>query len=207
MELFNLPNSLTLLRFALVPVFTYYFLSGSYRVALIVFVVTGMTDVIDGYLARKLQKKTALGSVLDPAADKLLMLVTFIVLAMRALVPFWLSILVIFRDVWIVGGTFILKRLKKKLYFKPTRLSKLNTFFQLFTIFLAFLLTFIRAEQPGFLLPYEGGVARMLGGIIYVCAGMTLASGIQYTRIGLQILRSGREYADLPLEKDQADRQ
>lgn len=87
MELFNLPNSLTLLRFALVPVFTYYFLNGSYRIALIVFVVTGMTDVIDGYLARKLQKKTALGSVLDPAADKLLMFVTFIVLAMRSLVP------------------------------------------------------------------------------------------------------------------------
>ncbi|MFO1462264.1 MAG: CDP-alcohol phosphatidyltransferase family protein [bacterium] len=202
MQIFNLPNSLTLLRILLVPVFTYYFLNGSYRVALMVFVVTGMTDVIDGYLARKLQKKTTLGSILDPAADKLLMLVTFIVLALSRLVPAWLSALVIARDLVIVGGTLILKQLKKRLYFKPTRLSKLNTFFQLFTIFLAFLLTFLRAERPGFLLPYEGLVARLLGWVIYVCAGMTVASGIQYTRIGIQILHAGREYADLPLKKD-----
>src|SRR5262245_24837039 len=120
MQIFNLPNSLTLLRILLLPVFTYFFLSGDYRIALIIFVVTGMTDVIDGFLARALQKKTTLGAVLDPAADKLLMLVTFIVLAMRDLVPGWLSALVILRDLVIVLGTLVLKRLKKKLYFKPT---------------------------------------------------------------------------------------
>jgi cardiolipin synthase len=207
MQIFNLPNSLTLLRILLVPVFTYFFLKGEYRIALIVFVITGMTDVVDGYLARLLRKKTTLGSILDPAADKLLMLVTFIVLAMRALVPPWLSLLVILRDLVIVIGTWILKRLKKKLYFKPTRLSKLNTFFQLFTIFLAFLLTFIRAERPHFLLPHETRVAQTLAYVIYICAGMTVASGIQYTRIGIHILRRGREYADLPLKKDQAGRQ
>ncbi|MCE9624643.1 MAG: CDP-alcohol phosphatidyltransferase family protein [Deltaproteobacteria bacterium] len=202
MQIFNLPNSLTLLRILLVPVFTYCFLQGEYRIALIVFVITGFTDVVDGYLARALQKKTTLGAILDPAADKLLMLVTFIVLAMRDLVPPWLSFLVIFRDLVIVSGTLILKRLKKKLYFKPTRMSKLNTFSQLFTIFLSFLLTFIRAESPQILLPYEGGVARLLGWVIYICAGMTIITGIQYTRIGLLILRRDREYADLPLKKD-----
>ncbi|MCC7344297.1 MAG: CDP-alcohol phosphatidyltransferase family protein [Deltaproteobacteria bacterium] len=207
MQIFNLPNSLTLLRILLVPVFTYFFLKGEYRIALITFVVTGLTDVVDGFLARLLRKKTTIGAVLDPAADKLLMLVTFIVLAMRDLVPPWLSALVILRDLWIVVGTWILKHLKKKLYFQPTRLSKLNTFFQLFTVFLAFLLTFIRVEQPVFLLPYESWVGSALRYVIYVCAGMTVASGIQYTRIGIHILRKGREYADLPLKKDQAGRQ
>ena len=207
MQIFNLPNSLTLLRILLVPVFTYFFLHGEYRIALITFVVTGLTDVVDGYLARKLGKKTTLGAVLDPAADKLLMLVTFIVLALRALVPPWLSFLVILRDLWIVIGTWILKHLKKKLYFKPTRLSKLNTFFQLFTVFLAFLLTFLRAERPESLMPYEGALAQGLGYVIYVCAFMTIASGIQYTRIGIHILRKDRAYADLPLEKNQTGRQ
>ena len=89
MELFNLPNSLTLLRILLVPVFTYLFLIHEYRIALIVFMVTGCTDVVDGYLARKLHKKTTLGSILDPAADKLLMFVTFIVLAIQKIVPVW----------------------------------------------------------------------------------------------------------------------
>lgn len=207
MQVFNLPNSLTLLRILLVPVFTYFFLKGEYRIALITFVVTGLTDVVDGFLARVLQKKTTLGAVLDPAADKLLMLVTFIVLAMRNLVPPWLSFLVILRDLWIVVGTWILKHLKKKLYFKPTRLSKLNTFFQLFTIFLAFLLTFIRAERPAFLLPLEPWVAAALRYVIFACAGMTVATGIQYTRIGIHILRKDRAYADLPIKKDQAGHQ
>ena len=207
MQIFNLPNSLTLLRILLIPVFTYFFVKGEYRIALIIFVVTGLTDMVDGFLARRLRKKTTLGAILDPTADKLLMLVTFIVLAMRALVPPWLSFLVILRDLWIAVGIWILQHLKKKLYFKPTRLSKLNTFFQLFTIFLAFLLTFLQAERPAFLINFEAWVQQALYYVVYVCAGMTMASTIQYTRIGIHILRKGREYADLPLEKDQTGRQ
>src|SRR5436190_15340771 len=187
MELFNLPNSLTLLRILLVPVFTYLFLVHEYRIALIVFMVTGCTDVVDGYLARKLHKKTTLGSILDPAADKLLMFVTFIVLAIQKIVPVWLSVLVIFRDLWIIGGLFVLTRLKKKLYFKPTRLSKLNTFCQLLTIFLAFLITLIRHEQPAFLLPYLGRIESLLGWVVWITGGMAIITGIQYTRIGLMI--------------------
>jgi len=202
MEIFNLPNSLTILRILLVPVFTYLFLNHEYRIALLVFMFTGATDVIDGYLARRLKKKTTLGSILDPAADKLLMFVTFIVLAIQGIVPVYLSVIVIFRDLWIIGGLFVLTRLKKRLFFKPTRLSKLNTFFQLLTIFLAFLITLIRYEQPHLLLPYVGIFTHLLQVVVYIAAAMAVITGIQYTRIGFMIQRGAREYADLPLQKN-----
>jgi cardiolipin synthase len=207
MALFNLPNSLTLLRILLVPVFTYYFLAGEYRIALLIFVITSLTDIVDGTLARLLQKKTTLGAALDPAADKLLMFVTFIVLAMRSLVPPWLAILVIFRDLWIIGGIAVLKFTHKPLYFRPIRLSKLTTFFQLLTIFLAFSLTFLRAERPASLMSLEPELARVLAWVIYIAAAMTVASGIQYTRIGWSLYRGEGALADLPVEKTQTRRQ
>jgi cardiolipin synthase len=206
MALFNLPNSLTLLRILLVPVFTYYFLSGQYRIALGIFVITGLTDVVDGYLARRLQKKTQLGAALDPAADKLLMFVTFIVLAMRGLVPVWLAALVIFRDLWIIGGLAVLKISHIPIVFKPSRLSKLTTFFQLLTIFLAFFLTFLRAEQPASLMAWEPPIARCLIWVIYAAGLMTIASGIHYTRVGWGIYREGRGVAVSP-KKTEAGRQ
>ena len=201
MELFNLPNSLTLLRILLIPVFTYFFLHQQYRAALIVFAISGFTDLIDGALARLLHQKTATGAILDPSADKLLMLVTFIVLAISGLVPVWLSALVIFRDVWIISGVLVLKRLRTKLYFKPTRLSKLNTFCQLTTIFLAFLLTFLRSENPGLYLSFQNILSSSLKVFVIVTAVMTVVTGIQYTRIGIMIFRGKREYADLPYKK------
>lgn len=206
MALFNLPNSLTLLRILLVPVFTYYFLAGDYRIALGVFVVTGLTDVVDGYLARRLQLKTTLGAALDPAADKLLMFVTFIVLAMRDLVPVWLAVLVIFRDLWIIGGLTVIKFSHIPIHFKPSRLSKLTTFFQLLTIFLAFFLTFLRSEQPASLMFTEPHLARLLVVVIYVAALMTIASGIHYTRVGWNLYREGKRALVSP-EKAEAGRQ
>lgn len=206
MALFNLPNTLTLLRILLVPVFTYFFLGGQYRIALAIFVITGLTDVVDGYLARRLQLKTQLGAALDPAADKLLMFVTFIVLAMRDLVPIWLAVLVIFRDLWIIGGLSVLKFSRIPIVFKPSRLSKLTTFFQLQTIFLAFFLTFLRAEQPASLMSWEPWIARLLTWVIYIAGLMTIASGIHYTRVGWMLYREGRGAAISP-EKTEAGRQ
>ncbi|HKX11722.1 MAG TPA: CDP-alcohol phosphatidyltransferase family protein [bacterium] len=206
MALFNLPNSLTLLRILLVPVFTYYFLAGEYRIALAIFVITGLTDVVDGYLARRLQLKTNLGAALDPAADKLLMFVTFIVLAMRDLVPAWLAVLVIFRDLWIIGGLAVIKFSHIPIRFRPSRLSKLTTFFQLQTIFLAFFLTFLRSERPASLMAWEPYLATLLTWVIYAAALLTVASGIHYTRVGWEMYREGKRAALSP-EKTEAGRQ
>ncbi len=207
MDLFNLPNSLTLLRILLVPVFSYLFLIENYRWALAVFAVSGLTDLLDGALARMLNKKTTLGAVLDPAADKFLMLVTFLILAIHNIVPVYLTALVIARDLWILGGLLVLKRKKRKLYFKPTRISKLNTFFQLLTIFLAFSWTLAKSEPGSIFADYQDPIRRSLQYVILATVGMTFLSGIQYTRIGLMILKGSRDYADLPLKKDQAHRQ
>jgi Phosphatidylglycerophosphate synthase len=204
MSLFNLPNSLTLLRFLLVPFFTYFFLTGQYRIALIIFLVTGFTDLIDGGLARWLNKKTTLGAVLDPAADKFLMTVSFIVLALRSWVPWWLTCLVIFRDFWIISGVGVLKKLKRKLYFSPTRLSKLNTFFQLLTILVSLGVAMLTSENhPAFQrhLPWLG---QLLSAFIYATAAMTILTLIQYTRIGYMLLKGRRDYADLPVKENKA---
>ena len=203
MDLFNLPNSLTLLRILLIPVFSYFFLIGQYRLAILVFAITGFTDIVDGSLARWLKKKTTLGAVLDPAADKLLMLVSFILLSLRGIVPLYLTLLVIFRDLWIIGGLFFLKRHKRKLYFKPTRISKANTFFQLATVFFGFLAALVLSKGEVWLVGKEAMTFRILQILVFIAAGMTILSGIQYTRIGWMILKGNRDYADLPLKKDQ----
>lgn len=218
MKIINLPNLLTLLRIALVPVFTLLFLKEEYRYALAVFAVTALTDMVDGFLARTLKKKTTLGAMLDPAADKFLMLVAFVVTALKGLVPIWLSCGVILRDAWIIAGVGILKRLKKKLYFKPTVLSKANTFCQLLTIFFAFSLIFFREEQMRLFLGTEknqGGLHwdplfififserelhKILEMTVYLTGAMTVLSGFQYTRIGWMIFKKDRNYAELPLQ-------
>ena len=202
MKKWTIPNLLTFGRILLIPVFSYFFLKGDYRLALGIFVLTGFTDIIDGWLARTLHQRSTLGAILDPSADKLLMLVTFIILAWTGLVPWWLSALVIARDLAIITGVLTLKHLKKKLYFKPTKLSKLNTFFQLSTIFLAFLLAFLRVDAPH-LVRVLATIQPLLKVWCYLTGGMTVLSWIQYTRIGLMILRGRRDYADLPLKKTQ----
>ncbi len=189
MSSLNLPNLLTILRILLVPVFTYLFLRGEYLTALFVFVFTGMTDFVDGLLARWLKKKTALGAVLDPAADKLLMFVTFIILALQGFVPVFLSALVIFRDAWIIGGLAALKGKHKELYFRPSLLSKWNTFFQLLTILLAFSLAVAQNGEWVYLNPYQGLLKRFLHAAVYTTAFSTIVTGIQYTKIGFELYR------------------
>ena len=191
MNSLNLPNLLTMMRILLVPVFTYFFLKGDYLLALLVYVFTGMTDFIDGLLARCLHKKTALGAILDPAADKFLMFVTFIVLALRGFVPVFLSALVIFRDAWIIGGLAVLKGKHKELYFKTTLLSKWNTFFQLLTILLAFCLALSLSGEYAELSRYQDLFKQLLHASIYTTAFSTIVTGIQYTKIGFELYRRG----------------
>jgi len=162
---------------------------------------------VDGALARRMKQKTSLGAALDPAADKLLMLVTFTILALHHLVPVWLTVLVIFRDVWIVLGILVLKLAHKGFYIRPTRLSKLNTFCQLFTIFLGFSLAYVRGEQPSFLETSQKYMEGVLLGAIYLTGAMTVLSGIQYTRIGGKIFKGSEDYATFSFEKSKDRRQ
>jgi cardiolipin synthase len=98
-ELVNIPNLLSFLRIALVPVFLWLLLNEMFLSAIFVLVVAGITDFLDGYLARKLNQMTKLGKVLDPVADRLYIFATLLALSVTGNIPWWLAALVIARDV------------------------------------------------------------------------------------------------------------
>ena len=100
----NIPNFLSLLRIILVPVFVIFLIQAEYDKALITFAVAGLTDALDGTLARLLKCQTTLGAFLDPIADKLLLVTSFVSLALFGLIPAWLAVIVISRDFIILLG-------------------------------------------------------------------------------------------------------
>ena len=136
----NIPNFLSLLRIILVPVIVIFLIQGLYAKALIVFVIAGLTDALDGALARLLNKQTELGSFLDPLADKILLSTSFISLAIFGLIPSWLAVIVISRDFMILLGIVILSMMSVTYEIKPIFVSKVTTALQIATVFFALLL-------------------------------------------------------------------
>src|SRR5262245_29888012 len=103
----NIPNSLTILRILLIPCYIWLLIYGRFDQALIVLLVAGITDALDGAIARMKNQYTRLGAVLDPLADKMLLTSGFITLSMIHLVPSWVTILVVSRDVILMLGTAV----------------------------------------------------------------------------------------------------
>lgn len=132
MILRHLPNALTLARLILIAPFLFFLYQHEYTTSFYLFVLAGFTDGLDGWLARHFRWQSLFGSFIDPLADKLLIASSFISLALIGILPWWLVILVFLRDLTISFGVlswywFI----QRKLDFKPTRLSKINTVLQL----------------------------------------------------------------------------
>lgn len=134
MSLRWLPNAISLLRIALVVPILMLIIDGQYGFALGLCLVAGFSDGVDGYLAKRFDWHTRIGALLDPIADKLLVAGTFMVLVYTGHIPLWLGILVIFRDVVIVGGATLYNFLIRPVQGEPTRISKLNTALQLLLI-------------------------------------------------------------------------
>jgi cardiolipin synthase len=129
-SILNLPNLLTLLRIGAIPLFLILLTDERYTDALLVFVVAGATDSLDGAIARLTNSHTALGAYIDPLADKLLLLSSFIILAFLGFVPRWLAILVISRDVIILLGFAVLYFITgHSIAVRPTLVGKASTFF------------------------------------------------------------------------------
>jgi cardiolipin synthase len=136
MSLSWLPNAISVMRIVLVAPIVILISHGEYAWALVLFAVAGFSDGIDGYLAVRFDWATRLGALLDPAADKLLMTALFVTLAWQGLIPVWLAVLVIMRDVVIVAGALAYNYLIKPVPGEPTHISKLNTALQmLFVLF------------------------------------------------------------------------
>ena len=130
----NVPNALTILRVLLVPGFIILLIDHHHGWALFFFVTAGITDGVDGLIARITQQRSTVGAYLDPIADKLLLTSAFVTLAILGLIPSWLTVLVITRDVIISLGFVLLVLIDRKPEIKPTILSKVNTVLQVLTI-------------------------------------------------------------------------
>ncbi len=131
----QIPNILTACRLLLIFPFVFFLYRGNFTWALLVYVVAGITDSLDGWIARHFQWQTKLGSFIDPLADKLLITLSFIALALLKSLPWWLVILVFLRDFTISLGVIVWYYLvRNPLEFKPTLLSKINTGFQLLLV-------------------------------------------------------------------------
>ena len=176
----NVPNFLSILRIILVPFFLVMVLRKQTFEALLIFLLAGATDFLDGLSARLWNQKTKIGALLDPAADKLLMATSYIVLSVSSLnspnnIPVWLTVIVIFRDLYISTGAFFLFKKTGHKSFNPTIMGKLSTVFQIGSILLVLFFNYLQTS-PVF-----------LDWIFYLTFLITLISGIQYTFIGIKL--------------------
>ena len=131
----HIPNLISILRILLVGPLAFCLLSKNYTVALGVFVLAGFSDALDGYLARRFHWTSHLGSLLDPMGDKLLMITTYLILGMQALIPMWLVLVVILRDIIIVSGSLLYRLLVGEVEIEPIISSKINMVLQVLLIF------------------------------------------------------------------------
>jgi cardiolipin synthase len=140
----TVPNLLTVFRMVLIPVFVSLLFYQRFGLALGVFVLAGVTDSLDGLLARRFNQKSQLGTILDPIADKLMLVTAFVVLSMRSVfpqpvpshlpIPFWVTVAVISRDVFILVGAAAINVVTGFRGFRPSMLGKINTVIQISAI-------------------------------------------------------------------------
>ena len=172
----NIPNCITIFRILLIPLLVILLLEGRTLTAFWVVVVAGFSDALDGFLARVMKQKTDFGAFIDPLADKLLLITSFITLAVLDILPEWLAVVVVSRDVLILGGIGILMLFGRSIAIRPSLLSKATTFLQLVTV------VFHLGHE--YIAPLQG--ARLP--LISLTALFTILSGAHYIVIGFRIL-------------------
>jgi cardiolipin synthase (CMP-forming) len=127
----NVANLLTVLRFCLVPIVIVSIINREWMFAFVTFVVAGVTDAIDGFVARHFDLRTELGAYLDPLADKALLVSIYLTLAIAGYIPVWLAVLVVSRDVMIIGAVIVSWIMHNPVEINPLKLSKANTLAQI----------------------------------------------------------------------------
>jgi cardiolipin synthase len=177
----NLPNFLTLIRILTIPFFLVYLSYHRYGEALIIFIIGGVTDFLDGLAARLMNQQTALGAYLDPIADKLLVITSFIMLGLIDGIPEWLAVVVVSRDVLIlIGYGIIYLLIEERPPVKPSMIGKWSTMLQLLTLGVAL-----------GLLHDESMLDRRLWNVLIALTAITtVASGLQYLYRGLVWLQN-----------------
>ena len=169
MQARDIPNLITVFRFLLVPPVVWFLLKGQFGIALILFTLAGVSDGVDGFLAKQYGWTSRLGALMDPLADKLLLVCCFITLGWLQLIPGWLVILVIARDLIIVTGAIVYHARVERLEADPSLVSKLNTLTQILLVMTAM-----------FQQVMTGLPAGILSVLIFCVLVTTVWSGIDY---------------------------
>jgi len=175
----NLPNSLTILRILLIPVFIGFLLYERYEYSLAVLLLTGLTDGLDGTIARVANQRTRLGAYLDPVADKLLLTSGFVTLSVLHLVPSWIAIVVVSRDMMLMTGTLLARLTESQLDISPTLLGKGTTLVQLSYLILVVVLTSRQMDLS------------LIQPLLYLMVCVTVMSGFHYLYRGFTRLSTG----------------
>ena len=168
----QLPNLLTFSRIALVPVLILRLKNQAYGMALLIFLVAGFSDALDGWVAKRWRYTSRFGAILDPVADKLLLVSSYVMLMWLDHLPFWLVLTVVFRDLLIVGGYMVYTSVIGTPDMRPSRLSKFNTFAQILLV-----LAVLVHEASGFDYPL------LLDALVWLVFATTVASGAHYVGV------------------------
>ncbi len=189
----TIPNILTILRMVLVPVFVSLLFYERFLTALAVFVLAGITDGLDGLLARRFNQKSQLGTILDPIADKLLLVTSYVVLSLPQIsphpiprhfpVPFWVTAAVISRDVFIIVGASAINIVTGFKNFRPSLLGKINTTVQIVSI----VLILIAASVPA--------LSGYLPTVYTTVFAFAVISGIHYVFFASKLLSEDRNHS------------
>ncbi|MEO2082783.1 MAG: CDP-alcohol phosphatidyltransferase family protein [Desulfurobacteriaceae bacterium] len=176
----NAPNAVTLLRVFIVPVFIMAIFYRDFKLALFVFLIAALSDALDGFLARRLSQVTAIGVILDPIADKALIDSGFALLSyIDRIIPVWLTVIVLSRDVLLLFGGWLLATFGKLDRIRPTLLGKVTAFSQFFTLFLT-LLNLNCSVCSGY----------CLNGVFSLTGLLTILSAFDYAFRGLREISS-----------------
>lgn len=175
-KVFNLPNTLTTLRIFMIPVFVATIMYDRFGFALLVFVTAAVTDFLDGLIARWMDQKTVLGTFLDPLADKFLIVSTFVLFSHHGLLPDWLTITVISRDIIVMTGWVLLFLVTRETTVEPMTSGKLAVALELVLVCYVLLL---KNFDYKFL-------ELLMAPLVWVTAGMAIFSGLQYISQGFR---------------------
>jgi len=175
-----LPHFLSLLRLVAAPILVWLLVKSEFRASLGVVILAGLTDWLDGFAARRLNVRGKLGTILDPLADKILLVTLFVILGVLRLIPLWMLFLAIARDVVVTGGALLLRIYRNRREFTPSTLGKVSTFFQLVLVFL----TLLYAAFPLMLFLWLKTTALVLCGIF------TALSWREYVQRGIEMKRA-----------------
>lgn len=163
-----IPNLITAIRFAAVPLLVWWLFNGQFYNAFLLFFLMGLSDALDGYLAKSFGWKTTLGTYMDPAADKVMLICAYVTLGALDLLPHWLVFIVILRDVALLAGALSYNFATRRLEIQPTPISKLNTCMQIVLVFAVIYGQF--GTLPGVVIPI------LIGFTVFT----TVASGLDY---------------------------